>query len=176
MDFIDNSLNTKFLDKQSKNYFTNEEIPAGPHRMAVNCFENCFFTLNIAVAMLPQIIFKNTVFAIVFLTTAYFGFKDNSIGLPILNVFLSSLFVTKLVHHLNFVAKLKGLLQRFKLIFMEWGKIQENFLAHAILLMLEYETILSYNKSPSSDSIYRKNAAAWAKEWEGLKSHHKIKP
>ena len=120
LDFIDNSLNTKFLDKQSKNYFTNEEIPAGPHRMAVNCFENCFFTLNIATAMMPQIIVKNTAFAMVFLVTAYFGFKDNSIGLPVLNIFLSSLFLTNLVHHLNFVSKLKGLLQRFKLIFMEW--------------------------------------------------------
>jgi hypothetical protein len=176
MDFIDNSLNTKFLDKQSKNYFTNEEIPAGPHRMAVNCFENCFFTLNIAMAMLPQIIVKNTAFAIVFLITAYFGFKDNSIGLPILNIFLSSLFVTNLVHHLNFVAKLKGLLQRFKLIFMEWKKIQENSLAHAILLMLEYETILSYNKSPSSDRIYRKNSAAWAEEWDELKRRYEIVP
>ena len=176
MDFIDNSLNTKFLDKQSKNYFTNEEIPAGPHRMAVNCFENCFFTLNIATAMLPQILFKNTALAIVFLTTAYFGFKDNSIGLPILNVFLSSLFVTNLVHHLNFVAQLKGLLQRFKLIFMEWRKIQDNSLAHAILLMLEYETILAHNKSPSSDRIYRNNSAAWAAEWNELKRRYEMRP
>ena len=176
MDFIDNSLNTKFLDKKSKNYFTNEEIPVGPHRMAVNCFENCFFTLNIAVAMLPQIIIKNTAFAIVFLTTAYFGFKDNSIGLPILNIFLSSLFITNLVHHLTFVARLKGLLQRFKLIFMEWKKIQESSLAHAILLILEYETILSHNKSPSSDRIYRMNSAAWAAEWNELKIRYEMVP
>ena len=37
-----------------------------------NCAENCYFTKNIARAMLKQIIIKNILFGVVFLIMAYF--------------------------------------------------------------------------------------------------------
>ncbi|MBN1969539.1 MAG: hypothetical protein JW870_09250 [Candidatus Delongbacteria bacterium] len=174
LDFIDNSLGSKFLGDVSINNFSNDVVQIGTYKMAVNCFENCFFTYNISKGMMPQVITKNTIFTFIFLSTAYVGFKDNAFALPILRVFLSSLFITELIHHLNFVSKLKNLTERFKLIFMEKEKLSQNVLPHSILLILEYETILAYNKAPLSDRVYKKLSKQLTAKWEELKKYYEI--
>lgn len=177
MGFVDNSLGSKFLGKASENYFTNDFIQPGIYKMTVNCFENCYFTYNIGKEMHRLIITKNGLFSFIFLSTAYIGLKDNLIGLPILQIFLSSLFITELIHHLNFVSKLKTLLERFKVFFMESveRKSDQNEIYHPILLILEYETILAYNKSPLSDKVYEKLNKKLSNEWKELKEYYKIK-
>ena len=103
--FIDNSLGSKFLEKKVEGYYTNDNLNYGPYKMLINCSENCFFTLNIAKGMLPRIVIKNVIFSIGFLVIAYRGIKDNLVAIPILQILLSTLFITELIHHLNFIAK-----------------------------------------------------------------------
>ena len=66
--FIDNSLVSKFLNKNVEGYYTNDNLKYGPYKMLVNCCENCFFTLNIAKGMVTQILVKNILLFIGFLT------------------------------------------------------------------------------------------------------------
>lgn len=66
--FIDNSLGSKFLNKNVEGYYTNDNLKYGPYKMLVNCCENCFFTLNIAKGMVTQILVKNILLFIGFLT------------------------------------------------------------------------------------------------------------
>jgi hypothetical protein len=174
--FVDNSLGAKFLGKDLTGYFSNDPIKPGPYRLVVNCFENCFFTYNIARAMTPMIVAKNAILASAFLTIAYFGIRNSLIGLPILQILLSSIFITELVHHLNFIAKLHSLLGRFTELFTERNiaATKARILPHAILLLLEYETTLAYNKSPLSDRIYLRDHDRLTKEWEELKSYYGI--
>jgi hypothetical protein len=173
---IDNALGAKFLGKELVGYFTNDPIAPGPYKLAVNCFENCFFTYNIAKATTPFIVAKNAILAGAFLTVAYFGITNSLVGLPILQILLSSLFITELIHHLNFIAKLRGLLDRFKSLFTERKKVARGIgiLPDAILLLLEYETTLAYNKSPLSDRAYFKLRDQLGKEWEELKAYYAI--
>ena len=105
--FIDNSLGSKFLEKKVEGYYTNDNLNYGPYKMLINCSENCFFTLNIAKGMVPRIVTKNVIFSIGFLVIAYRGIKDNLVAIPILQILLSTLFITELIHHLNFIAKLE---------------------------------------------------------------------
>lgn len=176
MGFIDNALGSKFLGKPTENYFTNDAIQPGAYKIAVNCFENCYFTYNISRGMHVSVITKNVLFAFVFLSTAYIGLKDNSVGLPILQVLLSSLFITELIHHLNFVSKLQVLLEKFKLFFMDVmeNRLDENNLHRPILLLLDYETTLAYNKAPLSDRVYKKLNKKLSAEWEELKEYYEI--
>lgn len=171
--FIDNSLGSKFLEKDTKNYYSNDEINVGPYKILVNCCENCFFTLNIARAMLPAIVLKNMVLFIVALTIAYFGIINNLIAIPILQILLSSLFFSELVHSVNFVAKLNQLFEKFKDVFVN---IKDNslLLQQAVLLYVEYETILAYNKSPLSDTVYKKLNQKLTNEWEEIKERYEI--
>jgi len=176
IDLIDNSLGSKFLGKKSENYFTNDSIRPGAYKMAVNCFENCYFTYNIGRGMNKTIILKNVIFSSVFLFAAYMGLKENLIALPILQILLSSLFMNELIHHLNFVAKLNILLEKFRWFFMEImnNKLNLDDLQHPTLLLLEYETTLAYNKSPLSNKVYKKLKEKLGTEWEELKRYYEI--
>ena len=40
--FIDNSLGSKYLTEETKNYYSNDNLEKGPYKMLVNCYENCF--------------------------------------------------------------------------------------------------------------------------------------
>lgn len=172
--FIDNSLGSKFLGNDTRNYFTNDGLEPGIYKMAVNCFESCYFTYNIAKGMHPTVITKNVLFSIIFLSTAYVGIKDNLVGLPILQILLSSLFLTQLIHHLNFVSKLGILLEKFKSYFMAPTKAAQEDVHDPILLVLEYETVLAYNRSHLSDRVYGRLKRALSTEWEDLKHYYRI--
>lgn len=171
--FIDNSLGSKFLEKEVKGYYTNDDISCGPYKMLINCSENCFFTLNIAKGMVAGVVTKNVLFSIGFLTVAYFGIKDNLVAIPILQILLSALFMTELIHHLNFIAKLDQLFERFKEVFSK-PLNNDQILQEAVFLFLDYETTLAYNKSPLSDSVYEKLNEKLSKEWEEIKERYGI--
>ena len=125
--FIDNSLGSKFLEKKVEGYYTNDNLNYGPYKMLINCSENCFFTLNIAKGMVPRIVIKNALFSIGFLVIAYCGIKDNLVAIPILQILLSTLFITELIHHLNFIAKLEQLFERFKETFTKKNGCKPDF-------------------------------------------------
>lgn len=171
--FIDNSLGSKFLEKKVEGYYTNDTLNYGPYKMIINCSENCFFTLNIAKGMLPQIIIKNIICSIGFLIIAYLGIKDSLIAIPILQILLSTLFFTELIHHINFITKLEQLFERFKQAFV-LKTDNEKTLQEAVLLFLDYETTLAYNKAPLSDTVYAKLNEKLSKEWEEIKKRYEI--
>ena len=176
MNFIDNSFGSKFLGKDSRNYFSNDGLSSGAYKMAVNCFENCYFTYNIGKGMFRNVLSKNIILSVIFLYVAFIGLKENKIGLPILQVFLSSLFITELIHYFNFISKLSNLLERFKLYFMgvAESKHKKDDLHYPILLLLDYESILAYNKAPLSDKVYKKINTKLSEEWEEIKQYYNI--
>lgn len=173
MGYIDNSIGSKLLDKPLTGYFSNDSIPFGSYKLAVNCYENCFFSYNIAKAMTLRIVIKNSVFFFFFLGCAYFGFQSNIVATPIIQIFISTLFLDELIHHLNFRTKLKKILDSFQQLFMQ--KLKHDDLGIPIFFALDYETVLAYNKSPLSDKIYKKLDPQLSQEWEELKIRYGIK-
>lgn len=171
--FIDNSLGSKFLFETVTGYYSNDSIEEGPYKMIVNCAENCFFTMNIAKKMRKQVVVKNAVLFLAFIVIAYFGMRSNPGAIPVLQALLSSMFLTELVHHLNFCRKLEDLFERFRDYFDSKSDTSRT-LQEATLFLLDYETTLAYNKAPLSDSIYKENNEKWTKEWEALKKRYDI--
>ena len=167
------SLGSKFLKKPVEGYYTNDKLSQGPYKMIVNCAENCYFTKSIAKAMIPQIIVKNVLCGLAFLTIAYIGIKDSLVAIPILQILLSTLFFTELVHHINFIEKLEQLFEQFKTFFINKPNEQQ-LLQEAVLFFLDYETTLAYNKAPLSDAVYERLNEQLSKEWEELKDRYEI--
>jgi len=174
--FIDNSLGARFLSQESKHYFTNDTLKPSLYKLSVNCFENCYFTYNIAKEMTPGVITKSVIFSVVFLTTAYVGLRGNVLALPILQILLSALFLTELIHHLTFVSRLRILKEKFELHFNDTikTKSKRNDPQHPILLLLEYETTLAFNKAPLSDKVYQSIKTKLSAEWENIKTRYEI--
>ena len=167
------SLGSKFLDKQVKGYYSNDSLEYGPFKMLVNCGENCFFTLNIAKKMIPSVILKNVIAGIGFLIVAYVGIRDNLIAIPILQILLSALFFTEMIHHFNFIAKLSQIYERIQELFRNKVK-KDTMLQEAVLIFLDYETTLAYNKAPLSDSVYKAENKRLTEEWEEIKRRYEI--
>lgn len=174
--FIDNSLGSRFLNLETRNYYSNELLDPGPYKMSVNCFENCFFTYNIAATMTSSVAAKCFLLSGVFFTAAYFGLQGNVIALPILQILLSTLFVTELVYHLAFVSRLRILLERFEIHFSETmdNKQKRNDPKYPTLMLLEYETTLAFNKAPLSDKVYVRLRTRLGAEWEQVKERYEI--
>lgn len=171
--FIDNSLGTRLLNMPVIGYYDNDSIKDGAYKMLVNCYENCFFTYNIVKTMLLGMVCKNLVLFIILLLFAYYGVKENVVAIPILQLFLSSLFLIELVYHLTFFFKLRNLCEQFRHIFSN-KQNKEKTLANAFYMILEYETTLAYNKSPNSDSVYKKLNSRLTSEWNELKVRYNI--
>ena len=171
--FIDNSLGTKLLHMPVTNYYDNDSIKEGAYKLLVNCYENCYFTYNIAKEMLPCIILKNACLFIVLLILAFFGIDTNIIAIPILQLFLSSLFLMELVYHITFYLKLKRLCEQFDSIFSD-KKNTTRKLQYAVYMVLEYETSLAYNKAPNNDAVYKRLKGKLTQEWKGIKERYDI--
>ena len=172
---VDNSLGTKLLEKPVLNYYDNDSIEKGPYKMLVNCYENCFFTYNIIKVMLPKMAIKNTILFGLLLIFAYYGIKDNVVAIPFLQLFLSSLFLIELIYHIAFFFRLKNLCDKFKQIFSTPKSTKNKTIQDAIYMVLEYETTLAYNKSPNSNSVYKKLNNKLTEEWSCIKQNYDIR-
>jgi hypothetical protein len=67
LDFLDNSLGSKFSHRNSEGYFSNDNIPVGVFKMGVNGFENAFFTMSVTEVMLRGILVKGLILFFLFL-------------------------------------------------------------------------------------------------------------
>ena len=150
-------------------------IEKGPYKMLVNCYENCFFTYNIIKVMLPKMAIKNTILFGLLLIFAYYGIKDNVVAIPFLQLFLSSLFLIELIYHIAFFFRLKNLCDKFKQIFSTPKSTKNKTIQDAIYMVLEYETTLAYNKSPNSNSVYKKLNNKLTEEWSCIKQNYDIR-
>jgi predicted DNA-binding protein YlxM (UPF0122 family) len=68
---------------------------------------------------------------------------------------------------------LEQLFERFKETFTKKMDVNQT-LQEAVLLFLDYETTLAYNKAPLSDSVYEKLNEKLSKEWEEIKTRYEI--
>lgn len=118
---------------------------------------------------------KNTILFGLLLIFAYYGIKDNVVAIPFLQLFLSSLFLIELIYHIAFFFRLKNLCDKFKQIFSAPKSTKNKTIQDAIYMVLEYETTLAYNKSPNSNSVYKKLNNKLTEEWSCIKQNYDIR-
>src|SRR5215831_1603186 len=75
-DFLDNSLGSSFSPNPSIGYYDNDEIPLGIYKVAVNQFENCFFTYCLSRAVIFRKIMMPILIMVSVGVCAYYGFKQ----------------------------------------------------------------------------------------------------
>ena len=115
LDFIDNSFNTSYSEENSSEYYSNDDIENGFYKLAVNSFENSLFTYNISKKMLKNIWIKNSLIALIFLTSAIFGF-DN-IFVLLLQLTLPILLLSKALKLTIFVNRVNKVYENYRKLF-----------------------------------------------------------
>lgn len=168
LDFIDNSLDSSFSEKNSSHYFSNDEVKAGINKLGINNFENVFFTKCITSKMLPKEYIKLSIIFIIFLSVCIFSNKE-----IITLVFQSALPFTIILqtfklYKLN--SKVKSVFDNYKLIFKSVN--EENIIQNIINNIIIYEKNLSWAGILLDSKMFNKMNAELSLEWEKIKQKH----
>ncbi|RXK59207.1 hypothetical protein ESA94_13785 [Lacibacter luteus] len=174
LDWLDNSFQTNFSGKKSKDYFTNDHLSPGLYKLAVNCFENSFHTQFIISKMLPKLITQTIIIVLVFIISAYIGNRE--IIRMFFELSLPAILIQKLIKALYFSTRMADVQDHFKSLFNDLLKINfDDKTAESLRDILEYETALSWASTPLDSKIFWKHKVKLAQDWEELKQEYNIK-
>jgi hypothetical protein len=175
-DFIDNSLGSNFSQKKSINYYDNDKIEFGLYKVAVNLFENCFFSKSLLSKSYITKIIWPIIFIIVLIFSAYTGFKNNPFALTILQTLLSINILGNLIKYLILVIKLNCIEDNLNSLFQN-KNFKTNLSQYEPSIYrywLKYETLISKINPDISSKTFEKSNAILTKEWEDIKIKHSI--
>ena len=173
-DFVDNSFETGFGEKRSKEYYTNENVGKGIYKMAVNSFENCLFSYNISKKMTLTLWIKNIIFAIVILGFAVFGF--NNILIILIQLTLPLLLLHDAIKLQVFVYRIKRTFENFRRLFndLSQGRNISEKEPEIILNVLDYETAIVSGGVLLDSTIYDELNPSLSREWNNIKKDYRI--
>lgn len=175
-DFLDNSLGSNFSQKNSINYYDNDKIKIGLYKVAVNLFENCFFTKALLCKSYINKIIIPILFIIVLIISTYTGFKNNPLGLTILQTLLSINILGNLIKYSILVIKLNTIEDNLNSLFQN-KNFKTNLIEYESYIYrywLKYETLISKINPDISTKTFAKSNTILTKEWEDIKIKHNI--
>ena len=105
---------------------------------------------------------------------AYFGFQKNHIAMALLQLFFSTIFFRRLMHHISFCLRLKEIQELFINLFSSKSVTDKELEDNGYYYTLMYETALAYNKAPNSDKVYDASKEELNKQWADMKKRYGI--
>ncbi len=175
-DLFDNSFGTKYNHDKSRGYYSNDEIPKGMYKIATNVFQNCLWSLEISNKMKDKEKIKNIVIGGAIAIFALFGFLNNMISIPVLQLFLSQEFLVKYINLDRYNKELEEIFKELKDLFSRNLKdnidIEE---ARLFNIILRYECNISNWKMDLDSKIYSSEDARLEQEWSKIKDTYDIK-
>ena len=165
---FDSNLSLENIDPN----FYNPELTSGIYKLAVNGFENCFFTYNIGKSMIPKKIFVNSILFMFFIIFAYFGFKNFiSYFFVFLQLFLSGLFLNDLVRFLIYHQRNYQYFNKYNLLFNRIGSdLNLGVIPEILKHILDYECNLNWGMISLDSKIYNREVEKLNNQWEETKN------
>ena len=164
LDFIDNSFNTKFAEKKSTGYYSNDEVQAGIIKMGVNGFENSFFSKKISAEMLNKELRKFIVVTLLFLTCI---FTSPKIVVVIVQMSLPLAIIQQTIKLYMYNCKVNEIFFNYKAIFSSPNP--NEMTPHIIKNCINYEKLLSWASIPLDDTLFNQMNDRLSIEWNDLK-------
>ena len=174
LDFIDNSYGTDFSGAKSEGYFTNETVKTGIYKMAVNCFENSFFSSQISSKMIKWAWIKAIVVLIIFVFSAALG--EKGVVNLLFQLSLPILLLQQAIKITFFYTRITTVYQSLLELFndLKQGGFTNKKDPEIFKIVLEYQTTLTWAAIPLNDTIFKKNNAQLSKKWDALKENYNI--
>ncbi|RYC72050.1 hypothetical protein [Spirosoma sordidisoli] len=176
-DFLDNAFGTHILSRNSVDYYTNDNIGIGIYKAAVNLFENSLFTFRVSKAMLPKKIIPLVLVLAVVIILAIFGWKDQPIALPALQLLFSTVVAVDFIKYIILHNKSKAIYEGWNNLFRTTN-INEDHVSQIPEIMrywLIYESMLSRLQVPLDVPVFQSLNEELSLEWEEIKSNLHIK-
>lgn len=173
-DFIDNSFNSFHSQDRSQQYYTNDEIGNGLFKMAVNGFENTFFTYSIAKKMENNKWVDSITFSSIIVILAIYNF--NNIIVLFFQLTLPVLLLSQAINHTLFVRRIKRVEEKYRTFFFNLKKTKNirKKESEIILNILDYETTITFGVILLDEKIYNKMNPSLSEKWEKIKIDYQI--
>jgi len=174
--YLDSAFNSHLSDKNIDPNFYNPELCPGIYKLAVNGFENCFFTYNVAKKMLFGKILKDTVIILMFIIIAYVGIRNTfSTGIIFLQLLVSGLFLNDLIRFLIYHQRNYQYFNNYKLLFNRIGySLNADDIPEIIKNILDYECNLNWGTISLNSKMYEQLKDYLNQEWEEIKRNYGI--
>jgi len=175
-DFIDNSFGSLFSASSSVGYYDNDEINKGVYKVAVNLFENCFFSYSLVRAITTRKIIIPSIILLVMIIISYYGFSQVPFALTILQALFSANILGLLVKHLILINRLSTIQDSWVSLFQN-EDIKEQPMKYQSSIFrywLQYETLQSKINIGIPDTFFKKHNPVLTREWEELKTKFNI--
>jgi len=171
----DNGFGSKFAAEQGKGYFTNDDIPTGLYKMAVNFFNSCLFTYKISQQMKTKWLIRHSPFIIIFILCIIFGFINNPVGMPFLQFFLSVAIWGDFKKLDSFVSNNRIYFDQLKDLFDrdDFKTNTNQYLANVLKIFADYECNLAKGILLDSE-IYHQLRPELENEWIDIKKRYNI--
>lgn len=175
-DFIDNSFNSKILSANSINYYDNDEVSHGLYKVAVNLFENIFFTYSLCKVLTWRKIILPVVLLLGILMVAYYGFRNVPFALTLLQLFFSAQILGNLLKHIVLLTSLHTIQDKIIALFGQSDfrvRIQEHQ-ASVYHCWVTYEALITKINPGVPDQIFKARNDVLTREWQELKKRFHI--
>ncbi|HCN48178.1 MAG TPA: hypothetical protein DIT10_03660 [Chryseobacterium sp.] len=176
-DFLDNSIGSRFSLTQSNGYYDNDEVTPGLYKVAVNMFENCYFTHSLVKNITITRIVTPFIAVLAILVFAYYGFNQQStIAVLLLQLLFSATIFGNLVKHIVLLVKLNQIEKDWTTLFNK-PNFKANPETEAPTIYrnwLNYETLHSRIPASIPDKVYKKLNPQLTSDWIALKSQYNI--
>lgn len=171
LDFIDNSLNSKFSEKNSEGYYSNDILQKGIYKMGVNGFENSFFTKSVTGKMLQREIIKLIIVSLLLLSVSLFS--SSKVVTMIFQLALPLVIIQQTIKLYSLNSKVSEIFFNYKSIFTSTKPV--NMTSNIIKNVINYEKNLSWAGISLDSDVFNKMNDELSAEWNVIKQNHNIK-
>jgi len=170
--FLSNSLGTNLSDFKTEGYYNNSYDPS-VIRMGINCFENVFFSKNIAAKRALWEFVKTLICVLIFIFSCLLV-KDKNVLFMISQVIFSGIFISNTIRSLAFFVRVKQLYERFRNEFLVSGIKNDKQLISIIDCVIEYECLKSSFHIMLSSKVFIKNNPEWTIKWSNMEKEIEV--
>jgi len=176
-DFLDNSLGSRFALFPSVTYYDNDEVPVGLYKVAVNLFENCFFTHSLVKKATRSKILLPAIGFVVIIVFSFFGFQqDAPMAMTVLQWLFSSTLLGAVIKHLILLARLSQIEQDWIALFgtSDFKTNPERYHPAIYKNWLNYETLHSRIPAEIPGKLYNQMNPQLTADWTRIKGSFNI--
>jgi ABC-type multidrug transport system fused ATPase/permease subunit len=170
--FLDNTYGTKLVPDISEHYYDTEEIKEGTGKLLANLHQSALYTSRIAGKMRWLQVIIVIIPLIFLLTFAYSGFKNSPLSILVLEIFLSTVLLYRLVA-LGSLAQATTVIEQQ--VCQLWEQKGSKKLPQVLNLLLKYDTELASDKIILNQWIKKTLNAELEREWQKRKERYSIK-
>jgi len=174
-DLIDNSLGSNLSGIRSENYYSNSKLCDGLYKLAVNCFENSFFTATIVSKMLWKKWITSSTLVVAIILAAFSG--STSLLNMLIQLSVTGIVLQQSIKLQWYYFKMNQIFEDFKTLFNSLNVITDPEKRSPEILknVLNYECTHAWGGVLNDTEIYKNLNPSLSKDWEIMKKNYNIK-